>query len=73
MYINPKLKLNKFRKCSIPSNRDYFSRYGFADVPANQFTGDEPAPMPMTKVEAIEDLKRYAEMKQKDIDNGKND
>lgn len=63
MYINPKLKLNSYRRCAIPSNRDYFARFGFQESPANLYSGDEVAPEPLTKIEAIEDFKHYADVK----------
>lgn len=62
MYIPEKLKLNKFRKCAIPSNREYFSRYGFAVSPSGQYTGDERVPVaPLNKVDSIVDYMNYAE------------
>lgn len=33
MYVNPKLKLNKFRKVSIPKNKDLFFRVGRRPMP----------------------------------------
>ena len=68
MYIPEKLKLNKFRDCSIPSNRSYFQNFGFAVTPSSEYSGDELAPEPMRKVESIEDMQAYAEMKQREID-----
>ena len=53
MFINEKLKLNRFKKCSIPCNRDYFARYGFQVVPESSFTGDELADMPSNPVDRI--------------------
>lgn len=73
MYIPEEMKLNKFRVCSIPSNKEYFSRFGFAVTPETQYTGDDMASMPMNKVESIEDMQAYAEMKQREIDNSNND
>lgn len=73
MYIPEKMKLNKFQDCAIPSNRDYFTRFGGAVVPDTQYTGDELCPEPMNKVEAIEDMQAYAEMKQREIDNSKSE
>ena len=73
MYIPEKMKLNKFRNCAIPSNKEYFSRFGFAVTPDTQYTGDEMAAMPMNKVESIEDMQAYAEMKQREIDNSNSD
>lgn len=62
MYIPEKLKLNKFRKCAIPSNREYFSRFGFAVSPSGQYTGAERVPVaPLNKVDSIVDYMKYAE------------
>lgn len=62
MFIKDELKLNKFRDCAIPSNREYFARYGFAVTPASQYTGDDVSlPMPMNKVESMADYMAYAE------------
>ena len=72
MFILAKLKLNKFRDCAVPSNREYFQRFGFASPAATSFTGDDVAPEPMNKVEQMEDLQNYAEMKQREIDESNN-
>lgn len=66
MYIPDEMKLNKFRNCAIPSNREYFQRFGMATPPDGSYTGDETAPMPMNPVESIEDMRRYAELKQQE-------
>ena len=69
MYIPEKLKLNKFRECAIPSNREYFQRFGMTVPPEGSFSGDEVCPEPMNTIESIEDMQRYAEMKQEDVYN----
>lgn len=61
MVIPEKMKLNKFRDCAIPSNREYFQRLGFVAPPEGSFTGDEKAPMPMNPVESAADYERYVE------------
>lgn len=33
-YVNPKKKLNRFRRVSIPSNKDLFYRVGKRPIPA---------------------------------------
>lgn len=73
MFIPEKMKLNKFRDCAIPSNRSYFQNLGFAVTPNTEYTGDEVAPEQMNKVESIEDMQAYAEMKQKEIDESKSE
>lgn len=62
MYVNEKLKLNKFRKVQIPENRDYFSRYGFLNSPESSYSGEESAPGSLTKIEEIELGEKYAKM-----------
>lgn len=66
MYVPEKLKLNKFRDVNIPDNRDYFSRYGFLQSPANAYTGDVEASSPMTKIEEIEAGRQYDAMRQRE-------
>lgn len=44
MYVPEKLKLNKFRQVNIPSLRQYFSRYGFLNVPNSSYSGDTVLP-----------------------------
>ena len=41
MFIVEKLKLNKFRECSIPKPCDYFKRLGSRSLPVSQYSGDE--------------------------------
>lgn len=53
MYCNDKLKLNKFREVRIPSNSEYFSRYGNGDPSAGSFTGDESIPFAQRKIDSI--------------------
>lgn len=71
MYIPEKMKLNKFRLCSIPRNRDYFVRYGFAEPGANSFSGDEVAPMPSNKIEQVASYVRYMDSKEEELNTPK--
>lgn len=41
MFINEKLKLNKFREVAIPKANDMFARLGYRTTPETSFTGDE--------------------------------
>lgn len=71
MYIPEKMKLNKFRLCSIPRNRDYFVRYGFAAPGSNSFTGDELAPMPSNKIEQVASYVKFIDRKEEELNNPK--
>lgn len=51
--ISDKLKLNRFKFVSIPKNRDYFARFGFAKSPANSFSGDDLPPSNEDKIDAL--------------------
>lgn len=54
MYIPEAFKLNKFKDVKIPSNKDYFGRVGLQSVgDPSQYTGDEPATMPQSKMDQI--------------------
>lgn len=66
MYVDEKLKLNKFRVVNIPENKDYFSRYGFLQMPANAYSGDDVSRMPGTKIDEIEAGLAYDQMKQRE-------
>lgn len=66
MYINDGLKLNKFREVRIPSNAEYFARYGFTASPDSQYSGDEDAPMPKNKTELFALMEEYDSMKQRE-------
>lgn len=64
MYIPDELKkVNKFVDVAIPSNRSYFSRIGEVQLSPSQFTGDEVAPMNLSKIEQISDYEQYVAMK----------
>lgn len=62
-YINEKLKLNAFKDVRIPSNAEYFARYGFAVSPDSQYSGDEASPMPKNKTELFALMDEYDRMK----------
>lgn len=64
MYVCEKLKLNKFRDVKIPANKDYFQRLGLTTTPTGEYSGDDSAPMPQTKIQSIEDIEAYDRMKQ---------
>lgn len=52
-YPSKEMKVNTFRDVRIPSNAEYFARYGFAVSPASQYSGDEPSPMPSDKLSSL--------------------
>lgn len=68
MYIPEELKLNKFRDCAIPSNREYFMQRGLHPTPSGEYSGDDVVPEQLNKVESMEDMQRYAELKQREYD-----
>ena len=51
MYVNEKMKLNKFVQVKIPKNKEYFRRFnGNLPIPSDgNFSGDEVVPAGMTK------------------------
>lgn len=69
MYIKDELKLNKFREVRIPSNAEYFARYGFTTSPDSQYSGDEDSPMPKNKTELFALMDEYDKMKQNEESN----
>lgn len=58
MFVSEKNKHNKFKLVHIPSNRDYFSRFGFAGVP-DSFSGDQPGVDNRSKIDQIADMDLY--------------
>lgn len=58
------MKINKFKLVAIPRNVAYVKRFGRVVAPANQFTGDEYAPMSMNKVDSFVAMERYDAMMQ---------
>ena len=73
MYVPESLKVNKFVDVQIPSNKDYFARLGKQALPEGQYTGDDPAMMPTSKIDSVteEEQRIFDEMRQAEIDNGK--
>lgn len=61
-YPNEKMKVNKFHAVRIPSNAEYFSRFGLAVSPASAYTGDDVSPMPLNKTDSLADYERYCEV-----------
>lgn len=53
MYVNEKLKLNKFRYVAIPKPSEYFKRFGGMLPTGDSYTGEEVAVMPMSKVDML--------------------
>lgn len=51
MYVNEKMKLNKFVQVKIPKNSEYFRRFnGNLPIPSDgNFSGDDVVPNGMTK------------------------
>lgn len=73
MYFpDEKMKVNTFHQVAIPRNAEYFARFGMAVSPSSQYTGDEPAPMPMNKTDMFKDMEAYDRMKQEE-ENSKTD
>lgn len=44
MYCPKKLQLNNFRLVLIPSNADYFKRFGFSSMPTNMYDSNAECP-----------------------------
>lgn len=53
MRIRKELKLNRFKVVAIPSNKQYFMRFGERSVPAGLFSGDEVVPTRMNKTDVL--------------------
>lgn len=70
MYVPEELKLNRFKDVKIPSNKDYFQRLGRQALPAGQYTGDEAAQMPSSKIDTVtqEEQRIFDEMRQAEED-----
>lgn len=62
MYIPKALqKENSFVDVKLPANKMYFTRIGNFTPPADCFSGDEPVIMNQSKIQQIEDYKKFAE------------
>lgn len=70
MYVNEKMKLNKFQQVNIPTNKDYFARAGKRMPDEAMFTGDEPVDfMPQgDKLQQIADMDAYDQAMQAEED-----
>lgn len=64
MFVPKKLKLNRFKVVNLPSNKDYFARFGNRTLPEQMFTGDEFAPSASRKIDQIVDYEAYDRMMQ---------
>ena len=53
MYVPKELKLNDFVDVKIPSNKDYFARLGKQQLGVEQYTGDDAATLPQSKIDQI--------------------
>lgn len=54
MRVNKKLKLNKFKFVRIPTNMDFFGRFGTTISGKSSFTGDsDPIPFAQSKIDSI--------------------
>lgn len=75
MYVPDELKVNKFVDVQIPSNKDYFARLGKQTLGESQYTGDDAAVMPSSKIDAVtaEEQRIFDEMRQAEINAGKED
>lgn len=77
-YPNDEMRVNSFHDVRIPSNAEYFARYGFATSPASQYSGDETSPMPSDKLSSSRDaenllLSKFREEQLKNNNSFKND
>ena len=59
MYVNKKMKLNKFEQVSIPKNCDYFARIGNRVTPESAYSGEIPAEEFTDKLQSIADMDAY--------------
>lgn len=74
MNIPEKLKLNRFKVVNIPSNKDYFQRFGSRTMPETMYSGDEVVPLASRKIDQIVDYDAYDRMMQeKELEDARND
>lgn len=59
-------KVNRFKQVAIPTNAQFFARYGLSASPLSEYSGDEIAPTPRTKVDIYADMQAYDAMKQRE-------
>lgn len=62
------MKLNRFQQVAIPRPVEYMQRFGSLRAPANQYTGDDLAPLPQNKVDELAFAERYDAMMQREED-----
>lgn len=74
MYVpDEKMKVNKFRIVAIPRNVEYMRRFGKAETPSNQYTGDQRAQMAMNKVEVLGNADYLNELQMREENNPQNE
>lgn len=74
MNIPDKLKLNRFKVVNIPSNKDYFQRFGSRTMPESMYSGDEVAPVASRKIDQIAAYDAYDRMmQQKELEDARAD
>lgn len=59
MFTITQLKTRKYQATTIPSPKELFSRFGFTKK-TGSYTGDEQAPLPKSKIEAVADVQKLA-------------
>lgn len=63
MFVPKEMKIHQFVDVAIPSNKDYFGRFGERAPLPDAYTGDDPAIMPLNKIDEISMYQKYANMK----------
>lgn len=66
MYVNKKMKLNRFENVAIPRNCDYFARVGKRETPVTAYAGDIPPEELKNKLESIADYDAYDKVMQEE-------
>lgn len=72
MFINDKMKVNKFKLVAIPRNRDYFGRLGNNACPESMYSGDVFIPQG-NKVDVLAYMDAYDAMKQREESKSKSE
>ena len=69
MYVfSDDMKINRFQQVAIPRPVEYMQRFGSLRAPANQYTGDDLAPLPQNKVDSLAYAEAYDAMMQREED-----
>lgn len=69
MYVpSEDMKINRFQQVAIPRPVEYMQRFGSLRAPANQYTGDDLAPLPQNKVDNLAYAEAYDAMMQREED-----